>query len=190
MFVNYFLFFTVTILVFGSANCNNSIGVVPSNAQVKVSPTPLKVDWPTVTKTPALQIITSENIQCGGVEYDLQKVNNIDRQAYDIRLVTSDGTVTNILNMPSGNLIQNFGVDWAKKIFGGFEITVSWGTRIHHEKTFNFVCKQKSFVLTKIKHESFDTHFPEDSKKYQLSTKPVVPNLPLAKFVITDFLND
>lgn len=190
MYFNFLLFCGFLSFMTGCVNTDGSVNSVSHDVQPIASMTPPPGELSIPEQTPILQIMTTEKLRCGDVEYELQTVNNISRQADDIRLVKADGTITNNLNMPSNNLVQNFGVDWAKKISGGFEITISWGTRIHHEKTFNFVCKQNEFFLTKIKHEKFDTHFPEDSKKRHLSTKPVVPNLPLGKFLITDFLND
>lgn len=184
------LFVSGFLLLMTGCPIGSSVTSAPHDPLSHVSPTPPTVEKPVVGPTPNQQIMTSEMVRCSRVVYDLQNVNNISRQADDVRLVKPDGPITNNINMPSVNLFQGFALNWAKKIPGGFQISIEWGTRIYHEMRFDFVCKRSGFFLTKIRHENFDKHFPEDSKRYRVRTVRVKPNLPLEKFVITDYMVD
>lgn len=136
------------------------------------------------------QIETSERLACGELKYELMKVYNARRQARDVKLVKINGETVHTVEMPTQGEFQGFSVNWAKRIDEGFEISIEWGTRIYHEMRFGFVCEQNDFVLTKIKHNTFDKHFPGDSNKYNYRAKRVTPGLPFEKFVITDFMVD
>jgi hypothetical protein len=74
----------------------------------------------------------------------------------------------------------------------GFNIKVDWGGGLHHyEIQFNFRCKENNFYLYQVKKVSFSTTNPDSGnfldKKESKVTK-IGPNLPIEKFVMTDYL--
>jgi hypothetical protein len=69
---------------------------------------------------------------------------------------------------------------------------VDWGGGVYHyEIQFNFRCKKNNFYLYEVTKKSFSTTNPDsgnflDKKESKVTT--IEPNLPIEKFVMTDYL--
>ncbi len=74
----------------------------------------------------------------------------------------------------------------------GFEIKIDWGGSLYHyEIQYNFRCKEKKIYLYKVKTESFSTKNPDSGNyldKKETKVTKIEPNLPIEKFVMTDYL--
>jgi hypothetical protein len=145
------------------------------------------VPLPTPEPSPELQIRQLERVRCNETIYDLQQVNNMTRQRTEVRLVRLDGAAVTI-DMPTQDDYNGFSLEDAKKTQKGFEIAVEWGSRIFHHLRFNFVCRDRGFALTKVVHDTFDKHFPEDTKRYRSRTSAVHPEVPFENFVVTRYM--
>ena len=100
--------------------------------------------------------------------------------------IVEGGNVLWSIRLPTGIERNGFGFNWAKKTKEGFEISVEYGSRYYYAKRFNFICKQRRLYLNEIIVDSFDKADPE---KWNTKIITVKPNLPLEKFLITDFMH-
>jgi hypothetical protein len=107
-----------------------------------------------------------------------------DAEASRVDVVQGD-KVFKTIRLPTGIERNGFGFNWAKKTKEGFEISVEYGSRYYYGKRFNFICKRHEFYLSKIIVDSFDKAHPE---KWNTKVIRVKPNVPLERFVITDFM--
>lgn len=153
------------------------------------TPPPVDADIPK-SRTPDLQILSSDTVRCGDVNYEIQKINNIDKQIFEVRLLTPENRVLHTIEMPEVDEVQGFALNGVNTTNKGFVISIEWGTRIYHEVQFNFDCIKSSFVLTKLIHKSLDQHFPEDSRKQRREIKTIEPSVPFKEFRLSDFLTD
>ncbi len=88
--------------------------------------------------------------------------------------------------------VKDFSLDSAEKTETGFEIKVDWGGGLNHYAVqFNFRCRDNNFYLYEVRKDSFSTTNPDSGnfldKKESTVTK-IEPNLPIEKFVMTDYL--
>ena len=130
-------------------------------------------------------------------EYSFVVVENPNRQKdsdpypKDLHVVVGDDVVSKI-ELPNDSGVKNFSLNSVEKTKAGFEIKVDWGSGLHHyEIQFNFRCKVNNFYLYRVKKDSFSTTNPDSGnfwdKKKSKVTK-IEPNLPIEKFVMTDYL--
>ena len=101
--------------------------------------------------------------------------------------ITRAGRVLHTIRLLSDEEWNGFGFYGAKKTKQGFEISISYGSRFYYWKKFIFVCRQNKFYLSMIKVDSLDKHNPESGKTKVVR---VQPNVPLERFVITDFMKE
>jgi hypothetical protein len=106
-----------------------------------------------------------------------------------LNIVTGDGTVAR-LKIPTDSDAQNFVVNSTEKTREGFEITVTYGTRIFYLKQFNFICKQGRFYLYKMRVESFDKFDQKSMNEPDRKEIIINPKLPIEKFSIFDYLSN
>ena len=109
----------------------------------------------------------------------------------DLNIVVSDEVMSKI-ELPKESEVKNFSLNSIEKNKVGFEIKVDWGGGLYHyEIEFNFGCKENNFYLYKVEKVSFSTTNPDSGnfwdKKKSKVTK-IEPNLPIEKFVMTDYL--
>lgn len=104
-----------------------------------------------------------------------------------LNIVVGDEVMTAI-KIPTQSDANGFALNWAKKTKEGFEISVEYGSRYYFEKQFNFICKEDSFYLYKVKIESFDKNDPESMDKPDEKEIQIKPNLPIEKFSLFDYL--
>jgi hypothetical protein len=131
-------------------------------------------------------------------EYSFVVVQNPNRQndsdpviPEDVNIVVGDDVVSKI-ELPKESEVKNFSLNSTEKTKAGFEMRVDWGGGVYHyEIQFNFRCKKNNFYLYKVKKVSFSTRNPDSGnfldKKESKVTK-IEPNLPIEKFVMTDYL--
>lgn len=131
-------------------------------------------------------------------EYRLVVVENPDRKKdsdpvipKDLNIVIGDEVISKI-ELPKESEAKNFSLNSVEKTETGFEIKVDWGDGVYHyEIQFNFKCKENNFYLYEVKKESFSTTNPDSGhfldKKESKVTK-IEPNLPIEKFVMTEYL--
>ena len=109
----------------------------------------------------------------------------------DLHIVVGDDVVSKI-KLPKESEVKNFSLNSTEKTKAGFEMRVDWGGGVYHyEIQFNFRCKVNSFYLYEVKKTSFSTTNPDsgnflDKKESKVTT--IEPNLPIEKFVMTDYL--
>ena len=109
----------------------------------------------------------------------------------DLNIVVGDEVISKI-ELPKESEARNFSLNSVDKTKVGFEIKVDWGSGVdHYEIQFNFRCRKKDFYLYRVKKISFSTTNPDsgnflDKKESKVIT--VEPNLPIQKFVMTDYL--
>jgi len=106
----------------------------------------------------------------------------------DLNIVVGD-EVTSKIELPKEGEVKNFSLNSIGKNKAGFEIKVDWGGGLNYYYIqFNFRCKENKFYLYRVKKISFLTRKPDrgfwDTKKIKVTK----PNLPIEKFVMTDYL--
>jgi|SRR5215216_2850348 len=110
----------------------------------------------------------------------------------DLNVVVGDEVISKIELPKSDSEAKNFSLDSVEKTKVGFEIKIDWGGSLYHyEIQFNFRCKDSNFYLYRVKKISFSTTNPDsgnfwDKKESKVTT--IRPNLPIDKFVMTDYL--
>lgn len=131
-------------------------------------------------------------------EYRLVVVENPNRKKdsdpvtpKDLNIVVGDEVISKI-ELPREVEAKNFSLNTVEKTETGFEISVEWGGGLYHyEIQFNFRCKENNFCLYEVKKVSFSTTNPGsghflDKKEFKVTK--IEPNLPIEKFVMTDYL--
>ena len=129
--------------------------------------------------------------------YSFVVVQNPNRQndsdpviPQDVNIVVGDDVVSKI-ELPKEST-KNFSLYSTEKPKAGFEMKVDWGGSLnHYEIQFNFSCKENNFYLYQVKKISFSTTNPDSGNFWDKKTSKVTrikPNLPIEKFVMTDYL--
>jgi hypothetical protein len=142
---------------------------------------------------------TARTLDCRNAnEYRLVVVENPNRKKdsdpvipKDLNIVVGDEVISKI-ELPKESEAKNFSLNAVEKTETGFETKVDWGDGLYHyEIHFNFRCKENNFYLYEVKKISFSTTDPRSGhfldKKESKVTK-IEPNLPIEKFVMTDYL--
>ena len=130
-------------------------------------------------------------------EYSFVDVQNPNRKdsdpliPKDLNIVVGDDLVSKI-ELPKESEVKNFSLNSTEKTKAGFEMRVDWGGGVYHyEIQFNFRCKKNNFYLYEVTKKSLSTTNPDSGnfldKKESKVTK-IEPNLPIEKFVMTDYL--
>ena len=131
-------------------------------------------------------------------EYRFVRVQNSKRKndsdpliPEDLNIVVGDDVISNI-ELPKESEVKNFSLNSVEKTKAGFEMRVDWGGGVYHyEIQFKFRCKKNNFYLYEVKKKSVSTTNPDSGhfldKKESKVTK-IEPNLPIEKFVMTDYL--
>lgn len=131
-------------------------------------------------------------------EYRFDVVQNPNRKKdsdpvipKDLNIVVGDEVISKI-ELPKESEVKNFSLGSIKKDKAGFEINVDWGSGVfHYEVQFNFRCRKNNFYLYRVTKASLSTTNPDSGnfldKKDSKVTK-ITPNLPIEKFVMTDYL--
>ena len=142
---------------------------------------------------------TAKTFDCRNAnEYRLVVVENPTRKndsdpviPKDLNIVVGDEVISKI-ELPKESEVKNFSLGSIKKDKAGFELKVDWGGGVfHYEIQFNFRCKQNNFYLYRVSKVSLSTTNPDSGnfldKKDSKVTK-IAPNLPIERFVMTDYL--
>ena len=144
------------------------------------------------------QVRPHRNVDCRKVgEYKFDVVGNANRKKdsdsaipEDLNIVVGTEVISKI-ELPAESEAKNFQLDSVKATRTGFEVNVDWGGDVnHYQLQFNFRCKAHDFYLYRVKNESFTTA-PDSSNfldKKETKEIRVEPNLPIEKFVMTDYL--
>src|ERR1041385_5198568 len=152
---------------------------------------------PSVTKV--VDEKTARTLDCRNAnEYRLVVVENPDRRKdsdpdnpEDLNVVVGDQVISKI-ELPNESEAKNFSLNAVEKTETGFEINVEWGSGVnHYEIQFNFRCKENSFYLYEVKKVSFSTTNPASGNfldKKESKVIEIEPNLPIEKFVMTQYL--
>lgn len=115
----------------------------------------------------------------------------VEGENRDVNIVVGDEVVSKI-ELPKESEVKNFQLDSIKKNKAGFEIKVNWGgTLYHYEVQFDFRCKANDFYLYRVTKVSLLTTNPDSGNfwdKRKSKVTRIQPNLPIAKFVMTDYL--
>lgn len=141
---------------------------------------------------------SNEKLDCNNPsEYSFVVVENPNRVnegdpviPKDLNIVIGKEIIAKI-KLPNAEA-KNFRLNSVEKDKVGFEIKVDWGGgNYHYEIQYNFRCKEKNFYLYKVKKESYSTKNPDsgnflDEKETKITE--IKPNLPIEKFVMTDYL--
>jgi len=150
----------------------------------------------TSTKTETTQVLntTPQNNASSKTGPETAPIDCRDPDSYQVVEVREPKQAVNIvsgdkvlrsLDMPSDSEFGNFGLGSTKKIKGGAEIEVDWGTRYYYNLRFIFACKNNDLILTNIAVESFDKGNPSKWTKKNIAVKPPVP---IGRFNIADYL--
>lgn len=139
---------------------------------------------------------TARALDCRSTnEYSFVVVQNPNRKNDSdpliLNIVVGDDVVSKI-ELPKESEVKNFSLNSLEKTKAGFEMRVDWGGGVYHyEIQFNFRCKENKFYLYEVTKKSFSTTNPDSGnfldKKKSKVTK-IEPNLPIEKFVMTDYL--
>lgn len=96
------------------------------------------------------------------------------------------------LHLSAASEVKNFALDSVQETKAGFEVRVDWGSGIdHYDIQFNFRCTAGSFYLYRVKKVTFSTKNRDSGTfldKRRSKVTRIRPNLPIEKFVITDYL--
>ena len=131
-------------------------------------------------------------------EYRLVVVQNPNRKKdsdsgvpKDVNIVVGDEVISRI-ELPTESELKNFSLNSIEKTKAGFKLTTDWGgDRDHYEIQFNFRCQGRNLYLYRVKKISFSTTKPDSGNfwdKQKSKVTKIVPNLPIEKFVMTDYL--
>jgi len=107
----------------------------------------------------------------------------------DLNIVIGEETVAKIeLPIPDSEA-KNFSLNSVEKTKQGFEMKVDWGGwQWHYYLQYYFKCKDGNFFLYKMKKESIEGKDPGDLKNWIKKETKIEPNVPIEKFVMTDYL--
>lgn len=109
----------------------------------------------------------------------------------DLNIVVGDEVISKI-ELPKESEVKNFSLNSVEKTETGFEIKAEWGGGLYHYKIhFNFRCKENKFCLYEVRKESFSTTNPDSGNfldKKESKVTEIEPNLPIEKFVMTEYL--
>lgn len=141
---------------------------------------------------------TARTFNCKADEYRFDVVANPNRKKdsdpvipKDLNIVVGDKAISTI-ELPKESEAKNFSLDSIEKTKAGFRIKVNWGGGLYHyEIQFNFSCKGSRFYLYEVRKESFSTTNPDSGNFLDKKESEVIriePNLPVEKFVMTDYL--
>ena len=141
---------------------------------------------------------TGRTIDCRRTkEYRLVVVENPKRKSdsdpiipEDLNIVVGDQVISKI-ELPKESEAKNFSLNSIKKqtwlrYKGGLG---RWS--IYYDIQFGFRCKENGFYFYRVKKESFSTTNPDSGKFWNKKGSKVTkiePNLPIEKFVMTDYL--
>lgn len=111
-----------------------------------------------------------------------------DVDGKDLNIIVGDEVVAKI-KLPEEREVKNFSLNGVKKTRLGFQIKTDWGGSLYHyEVQFDFRCKANKFDLYRVKHVSLLTTNPDNGFWDKSKTKISKPNLPIEKFVMTEYL--
>lgn len=106
----------------------------------------------------------------------------------DLNILAGDEVVAKI-KLPKEGEVKNFSLDSVGKTRLGFRIKTDWGGSLYHyEVQFDFRCKANSFYLYRVKKVSLLTTHPDKGFWDKQTIKVTKPNLPIKRFVMTDYL--
>jgi hypothetical protein len=143
---------------------------------------------------------TTRTLDCRNAnEYRFVVVENPNRKEdsdavipKDLNIVAGDEVISKIDLPKVDSEVKNFSLNSVKKTETGFEIKVEWGGGLYHyEVQFNFRCQENNFYLYEVTKESFSTTNPDSGNfldKKESKVTQIEPNLPIEKFVMTDYL--
>jgi hypothetical protein len=131
-------------------------------------------------------VISTSAIKCGDNVFALV----VEYQGNGLKVVNlrSGDTAIKTINLPSQSEVNGFSLNWAKQTNEGFEISIEYGSRLYYQKDFGFTCNRNDFYLSKVRINTFDKQNPENSWKEYI--KLIKPELPLKKFLVSDYLDD
>jgi hypothetical protein len=146
---------------------------------------------------PPVNAENSKTFDCNNPDgYSLVVVKDTSRDARhsgtlprNLNIVGGDKIRTTI-KIPTDTDAMGFSLRSAEKTREGFEITIDYGSRYYYRKQFNFICKENNFYLYKVKVESFDKHDSESMNNWRKEEIEIKPNLPVEKFLMTDYMAD
>ena len=142
---------------------------------------------------------TARTLDCRNAnEYRFVVVENPNRKKdsdpvtpKDLNIVVGDEVISKI-ELPKESEVKNFSLNSVEKTETGFEMKVEWGSSLYHyEIQFNFRCKENKFHLSEVRKESFSTTNPNSGNfldKKESEVTKIDPNLPIERFVMTDYL--
>jgi len=124
-------------------------------------------------------------------EYSFLEVQNPKRQHdKDLNIVVGDEVIARI-ELPNSK-VNNFSLGSVEKTKAGFEVKIDWGGGVnHYEVEYNFRCKENNCYLYKVRRVSFSTKNPDSGDFLDIRRIKVIkiePNLPIEKFVMSDYL--
>lgn len=109
----------------------------------------------------------------------------------DLNILVGDEVISKI-ELPKESEAKNFSLNSVDKNETGFRIKVNWGGGLYfYEIEFNFRCNENNFYLYEVKKKSFSTTNPDRGNfwdKEEFKVTKIDPNLPIEKFVLTDYL--
>jgi hypothetical protein len=194
-------FFASPVFLIGACSTSNS-SAQTTNQNVAV-PSIVRVDRlkPDLngrvykSKTTVLNNELLRNLDCnnpGG--YDLVAVKNHYEDegipSLDLNIVVVGEPVVKI-ELPTGFETKNFSLSSAKKNRDGFQMNTNWGGGLYHyEIKFSFRCQRSNFYLYKVQKDSFSTTNSDNGywDKKKTEEAKIEPNLPIEKFIISDYL--
>ena len=169
--------------------------IVPCSANQTATNTGLQ----TVTVSRVADQKTARSVDCRDAgRYKFVVVGNPNRKKASDPVIPKDlnivdgSEVVSKLELPKESEVKNFSLNSVRRTETGFEVKVNWGGGLdHYELQFNFRCKANNFYLFKVKKERFSTTNPASGKfldKKETKETRIEPNLPIGKFVMTDYL--
>lgn len=127
-----------------------------------------------------LTAVCSAKVDCRNYRFDVVEK--------DLNILVGDEVVSRI-KLPKEGEVKNFSLDSVEKTKLGFQIKTNWGGSLYHyEVQFDFRCKANGFYLYRVKKVSLLTTNPDRGFWDKTKTKISKPNLPIEKFVMTDYL--
>lgn len=142
---------------------------------------------------------TARTLDCRNAnEYRFVVVENPNRKKdadpvipKDLNIVVGNEVISRI-ELPKESEAKNFSLNSVEKTETGFETKVDWGGGLYHyEIQFNFRCKENNFYLYELTKVSFSTTNPGSGNfldKKESKVTSIEPNVPIEKFVMTDYL--
>ena len=173
--------YILPFLFFFSCNIRSDKQIKPVLPEVNYQKTEINNDSSYIYK-PDTTIIYLRRL---GVNLLDVRIDNINSRELSIQ---KGELITDKIAIPTQESIQGFAVNWIKETYGGFEISIEYGSKYYYQKDFRFYYENENFVLKNVLINTFDKHNSENKEGYTTKTETLKTPVKLRDFKIENYL--